>query len=58
MKYFFTKFCKMSRYKMTVIRNTYSVLLSKSVLLMQATKTETLSWVYRVAGEEPKKDSF
>jgi len=58
MKYFFTKFCTMSRYKMTVIRNVYSVRPSKSVLLTQATKTETPSWVYRVAGEEPKKNSF
>ena len=43
---------------MTVIRNVYSVRPSKSVLLTQATKTETPSWVYRVAGEEPKKNSF
>jgi hypothetical protein len=40
---------------MTVIVNMYSVLFSQSELLTQATKTETLSWVYFVAGEEPKK---
>ena len=48
----------MSRNKMRVIRNMYSVLLSQSELLKQATKTDTLSWVYLVAGEEPKKNSF
>jgi hypothetical protein len=43
---------------MTVIRNMYSVQLSKSELLKQGTKPETLSWVYLVVGEEPKKNSF
>jgi len=52
------KFFTMSRNKMTVIRNMYSVLLSQSELLKQATKTDTLGWVYLVAGEEPKKNSF
>jgi len=48
----------MSKNKLTVIINMYSVLVSQSELVKQATKTETLSWVYLVAGEEHKKYPF
>ena len=41
---------------MTVMRNTYPILLSQNELLKKGTKPETLSWVYLIAGEKPKKN--
>jgi hypothetical protein len=34
----------------------YSILLLQNELLKQGSKPETLSWVYLIAGEEPKKN--